>query len=334
MKAICVTESRNLELRDIPSPSAPPSGYINVRIAAASINHGDKTFLKRPPSALAALASGARLSDVWGASASGTVEELGPDIPSNYLGRKVAIYRGLKPNDAVLGLWCETVQMPYQTCLLLPDNVDAKDYSGSLVNVVTAYAFIEQVVAEGHRGIIVTAGSSATGRALAVLARGRGIPFLAIVRSEEAKEALKREVEVEHVFNSSHPDFMRDLEQKAQELGTTAVFDGVGGTLIGRILGALPPRSSIFFYGFLSGQEKVEFQSAVFMMKDITMKRFSNFNTVTVQEKLGEMLKDLESCIEDFVFKTSIGKAFEPEDIQAAMEYNGGSKKAMIVFSR
>ena len=37
MKAICVTESRNLELRDVPSPLTLPSGYINVRIAAASI---------------------------------------------------------------------------------------------------------------------------------------------------------------------------------------------------------------------------------------------------------------------------------------------------------
>jgi len=335
MKAICVTESRNLELRDVPSPSSPPSGYINVSIKYASINHGDKTFLRLPPSALAALASGACLEDVWGASAAGTVTHIGANVPSTYLGRKVAIYRGLKPDDAILGLWCETAQVRYEACLLLPDHVDVKDYSGSLVNVVTAYAFLEQAAAEGHRGVIVTAGNSATGRALAVLARRCGMPILVIVRSEKAKEELlKSGAGVEHVLSSSDPDFMRDLEQEARELGTTAVFDGVGGALISKILGALPPKSSIFFYGFLSGPEKVEFPSAVFMMKNLTMRRFSNFNTVTVKERLGDMLKDLEGCIEDPLFRTSLGKDFELKEIEAAMEYEGGSKKAVLVFSK
>ncbi|MCJ1312815.1 hypothetical protein MMC25_006491 [Agyrium rufum] len=335
MKAICVNESRKLELRDIPSPSAPPSGYINVKIAAASINEGDKTFLKLPAAALASLASGARLEDVWGASAAGTVTQIGANTPTAYLGRKVAIYRGLKPDDAVLGLWCEMVQLPFEACLLLPDDIEAKDYSGSLVNVVTAYAFLEQVAVEGHHGVIVTAGNSATGRAMAVLARRRGMPTLFIVRSEKAKEeVLKGGAEAEHVLSSSHPDFTRDLEKKARELGTTAVFDGVGGTLISRMLGALPPRSSIFFYGFLSGAEKVEFPSAAFMTKDFTMRRFSNFNTVTVRERLGDMLKDLEGCIQDPLFATTLGKEFEPEQIEAAMEYDGGSKKAVVIFSK
>ncbi|PQE04389.1 alcohol dehydrogenase protein [Rutstroemia sp. NJR-2017a BVV2] len=331
MKAICVTENRNLELRNVPSPPTPPSGYLNVSIVAAAINHGDKTFLKLPASRVS---SGTRLENVWGASAAGTVTQVGANVPSAYLGRKVAIYRGLKPNDPVLGLWCETTQVPYETCLPLPDHVDAKDYSGSLVNVVTAYAFLEQATAEGHRGIIVTAGSSATGRALTVLARRRGIPIIVIVRSQEAKEeVLKSGVEMERVLSSSHPDFIRDLQQMAQELGTTAVFDGVGGALISKMLGALPPQSSISFYGSLSGAEKVEFPSSIVIMKDLTMRRFSNFNSATVKERLGDMLKDLEGCIEDSMFRTSLGKDFQVEDIVNAMKYEG-SKKAVLMFSK
>jgi NADPH2:quinone reductase len=330
MKAICVTTSRNVELRHIPSPATPTSGYINVRIAAASINHGDKSFLKLP-----VLSSGARLEGVWGASAAGTVTEIGANVPSTYMGRKVAIYRGLKSDDPVLGLWCEIAQVPYETCLLLPGQVSEKDYSGSLVNVVTAYAFLEQAAAEGHRGVIVTAGNSATGRALTVLARQCGMPILVIVRSEKVKEdVLQTGVEVEHILNSNHPDFMRNLEQTAQKLGTTAIFDGVGGALVSKILMALPPRSTIFFYGFLSGAEKVEFHSAAILMKDLTMRRFSNFESVTVKERLGDMLKDLESRIEDPLFRTSLGKDFELEEIEAAMEYEGGNKKAVLLFSK
>lgn len=141
-------------------------------------------------------------------------------------------------------------------------------------------AFLEQAAAEGHRGVIVTAGGSATGRALAVLARRRGMSTLVIIRSEKAKEEMLRSgVKAEHVLDSGDPNFLHDLEQTARELGTTAVFDGVGGAFISQMIGALPPRSSIFFYGFLSGAEKVAFHSSIFMMKDLTMRRFSNFES-------------------------------------------------------
>lgn len=336
MRALCVTESRNLELRDVPTPSSPPPGYVTVSIAAAAINHGDKTFLKLPASA--SLTSGTRLENVWGASAAGTVTQVGPNVPTTYLGRKVAIYRGLQPDAPVLGLWCQTAQLPYQACLLLPDHVDARDYSGSLVNVVTAYAFLEQAASGGHRGVIVTAGGSATGRALAVLARRREMPILVTVRSEKAKEELlKSGVKAEHVLDSGDPNFLHDLEQTARELGTTTIFDGVGGAFISRMIGALPPRSSIFFYGFLSGAEKVAFHSSIFMMKDLTMRRFSNFESATVKDegRRAAMLKVLEGCIEDPLFTTCVGRDFELEEFEAAMEYEGaGGRKAVFVLSK
>ena len=50
MKAVCVTENRALEVREVPTPANPPSGHILVAIEACGINHGDKTFLARPAS--------------------------------------------------------------------------------------------------------------------------------------------------------------------------------------------------------------------------------------------------------------------------------------------
>jgi hypothetical protein len=44
--------------------------------------------------------------------------------------------------------------------------VNAEEYAGSLVNVITPYAFLKQAVGEGHKGIIATAGTSATGIAM------------------------------------------------------------------------------------------------------------------------------------------------------------------------
>lgn len=50
------------------------------------------------------------------------------------------------------------------------------DYSGSLVNIVTAHAFLETMAAKDHTGVIVTVGASATGLAIAALARQKRVP--------------------------------------------------------------------------------------------------------------------------------------------------------------
>ncbi len=330
MKAICVDESRDLRLREIPEPSAPPPGYVTVRIEAAAINHGDKTFLRAPEAAGAA--RGLRLQNVWGASAAGRVTRIGASVPGHYLDRKVAIYRSLQADRPLLGLWCETAQVPALACLPLPEHVDTKDYSGSLVNVVTAYAFLEEAAAGGHRAVLVTAGGSGTGRAMAALARRRDMPTLIVVRNSASRAALLADG-MTYVLASDDADFLRDLEHAALELRATAVFDGVGGVALSRMLRALAPTCTIWFYGFLSGAEQVTFPSSLFMMKDLTMRRFSTFESSTVRDplRLARMLANLESCIDDPMLRTRLGRTFDLSEFAAAMTYEGtGGRKAIF----
>src|SRR5215469_14201563 len=86
---------------------------------------------------------------------------------------------------------------------------------------------------------------------LASLARRRNVSAVFLVRST-AKEALQQQG-AEHVIVTAEGDFENRLGVLADELGTTAVFDGVGGDLIGRIAPSLPMNSTIYFYGFLGG---------------------------------------------------------------------------------
>lgn len=330
MKALCATADRTLALRDVPAPTAPPAGYLLVAIEAAAVNHGDITFLKAPRAAGNTLAN--RVHDVWGASAVGKVVAVGPDVPAGYAGKSVAIYRSLQRDLPVLGLWCERAQIPYLTCLPLPDHVEAKRYSGSLVNVITAYAFLEEAAAGGHRGVIATAGNSATGLALAALARRRGVPAILLVRTPEAGEELRRRG-VEHVL-VTREDFLGELASLAATLGATAVFDGVGGELVSRLAPALPMGSTVYFYGFLDGTTPVSIPSVLFMTKDLTLKRFSNFESATVRDaaKLEAALQDIRSCIDDPLFQTRVGQEFRFDQFDAAMRYEGRSgAKAVFV---
>lgn len=73
------------------------------------------------------------------------------------------------------------------------------------------------------------------------------------------------------------------------------------------------------------------------MMKDLTMKRFSNFESPTVRDRkcLMNMPEDLEGCIEDTLFRTIVGQDFDLTEFDTTIEYKGvGGRKAVFVPSK
>jgi NADPH2:quinone reductase len=166
MRALCTTPDRNLEVREIAAPTQPAAEHVLVRVEACAINPGDITFLKRP----SMLGPAPRRGEVWGASGAGTVTQLGPGVPASYLGQKGALYRSHAGTENTIGTWCEIAEMHVSTLAILPDAAAAVDYCGSLVNLITPYAFMAQAREEGHAGILITAGNSATGIAMLGLA--------------------------------------------------------------------------------------------------------------------------------------------------------------------
>ena len=330
MQAICATDDAQLEVRNIADPGEPPSGHVLVNIEAAAINHGDKLFLTRP-----FIAGGVAESqdNVWGASASGTVLSIGSDVSAEYAGKKVAIYRSLTASLHTVGLWSEQALVPSTSCLILPNEVSAQEYSGSLVNVITAYAFLQQIIAEGHKGVIVTAGKSATGLAVAALSRRMEVPALFLVRSEESREELQG-FGIQHIQNTNAEGFEKVFAKLAEHLKATAVFDGVGGELASRIAPHLPSNSVLSVYGLLDGPAPISIPSGLFLMKNLSIRRFSNFNSATVQDK-GELRKALEylrGIIEDPMFRTKLGKTFRFHEIAEAMAYEStpGAKAVLL----
>jgi NADPH2:quinone reductase len=92
--------------------------------------------------------------------------------------------------------------------------------------------------------------------------------------------------------------------------------------------------STVYFYGLLGGVAPVSIQSVLFMMKNLTLKRFSNFESRTVKDhdKLVSALKALESVIDDRMFRTRIGKEFSLDQVELAMAYEslGGAKAVLL----
>jgi NADPH2:quinone reductase len=332
MKAICTTTDRKLELRIIPTPEAPPLGHVLVDIDSATITHGDKFFLTRPLPGANAFSAGGQA--VYGANGAGTVVAIGAAVPEVYRGKQVAIYKSLGSSADSIGVWCERVQLPYSTCLILPDELRPRDYCGSFVNVLTVYAFLAEICAAGHKGVIVTAGTSATGAIAASLTRRRDVPAIFLVRSVAAREKLVQHG-VQHVLVTTDDNFERDLAHLAAELDATAMFDGVGGELLSRVAPNLPLNSSVYVYGFLGAGSPITLSTMLIMGKNLTIQRFSNLESASVRDpqKLAEATKAIETLIADPLFKTRIGKEFAFEQIDEAMAFEAapGNRAVLVV---
>jgi NADPH2:quinone reductase len=330
MKTLCVNADRSLEVRELATPEHAAPGHLIIRVAGSAINPGDRFFLRNP----AGLPP--RPNDVWGASAAGTVTAVGEGVSSALVGKKVAVYRSLVSSDSAIGCWSEHAQLPVNSCCVLADDADPLDHCGSLVNMITPYAFWQQAKAEGHQGILVTAGSSSTGIAMLAIARAEKVPAVALVSTEEGKarvEALGASASYP-VIVQSDPDFDTRLAEATVRAGATAVFEGVSGDLLTRILPLLAPRSTVYGYGFLGGHKPFSVLGQVMMARSLTIKNFSNFATRTVQEPpaLAAALAELGRLSASPHFRTRRGREFRFAEIDAALAYEAkdGSRAILV----
>jgi NADPH:quinone reductase len=328
MKAICVGADQTLVVRKIPTPEKPVADHLIIRMDACAINPGDKFFLGRTLTADLPLS----VYDIWGVSGAGTVMAVGEGVPPNYVGKKVAVYRSLQKTGNLIGTWCEYSQLHRLNCVLLPEEVDTHDYAGSLVNVITPYAFWKQAASEGHKGVLITAGASATGMAMLGIALANRIPVVSVVRDTEGKKELEN-FGAENVLVQESMTFHNEITELTQRLETTAVFDGVGAELVNRIAPSLPPHATVYSYGVLGKESLFTIDGRLLMAKDLTLKAFSNFRSATVRNplELDTALQELSKIMAMPHFRTKRGKAFEFEKIQDAISYVGERGRKSIL---
>jgi len=312
-------------------PEKPAPDHVIIRMDGCAINPGEKFFLGRTPPPDLPLS----VYDVWGVSGAGVIVAVGEGVPPNYAGRKVSVYRSLQKTENLIGTWSEYSQLHWLNCVLLPEELDTLDYSGSLVNAITPYAFWKQTASEGHKGVLITAGASATGIAMLGIALANRIPVLSIVRDEEGEEKLKN-LGAENVLVQEGKTFQSDIAEISRGLETTAVFDGVGAEAINRIAPSLPPNSTIYSYGRLGKEGIFSIAWDLLMAKNLTLKSFSNFRSTTVQNplELEAALQQLSALIVMPHFRTKQGKAFPFEKVQDAISYVGEDGEKPILTTR
>ncbi len=340
MKAICSRKIgvHELVLDELEQPSIKPD-HILIKVSACGINHGDLAWINGfIPRGLAPES----INDVAGVSGAGKVVEIGDNVPQDFQGNKVAFYRSLNPSDSKVGAWSEYALMHYLDCILLSKEIEAIEYCGSLVNIITPYAFMEHTKLNPENAVIATAGTSATGLALLGIAQVKNIPIISIVRNQTGKQKLE-EFNAKHVLVQSDDGFDEQLQALSQKLNARSVFDGVGGALITKMAPLLPFGSTIYAYGFLAEYDThvlpenklVHINTSLLLGKNLTLTSFGGFTSETVRnsEKLRRAMDDIKNFVQLTHFKTKIGKQFTLQEYKEAVDYSvAGNKKGNAIF--
>ncbi len=228
-----------IERRPIPQPGP---NEVLVKVAATPINPSDLAFLEglygfKKPTPV-----------VPGFEGSGTVVSVGSGMMGKYLnGKRVACVSQARGD----GVWAEYMVTTTSLAFPLDTSVSLEQGAMSVVNPLTALAFLTLAKEGRHKAIVQTAAASVLGQMVNRLCKSEGIQIINIVRREAQKELLK-EQGAEIVLNSSDPNFSQHLWDVCQHYQSRIAFDAVAGPLTIQLLKAMPSHSKVIVYGGLS----------------------------------------------------------------------------------
>jgi len=229
---------------DVPIPG---KGEVLVKMCAAPINPSDLAKIREIPAD--------EIADfIPGNEGCGTVVAAGNGIlPRIFLGKRVAC----SAKYTTSGTWAEYMVTPAGSCFPMGKSISDEQAAMTIVNPMTALAFLDIARKNHHKAVVNTAAAGALGRMIAVLFAKHHIKVLNIVRNLESLKAIEKH-ENSFGFNSADPDFSINFKEWCEKNNATLMLDAVGGKLVNRVLTLLPPNSTILLYGNLS-QEKIEF---------------------------------------------------------------------------
>jgi NADPH2:quinone reductase len=328
------TSMQALELRsrhgEVPRPvlvekavPKPRRGEVLVRVAAAPINPNDVLFLRDRYEVKKALPV------VPGFEGSGTVVGVGAGlIARTMLGRRVACAA-----SAGDGTWAQYVTVPALQCAPLRSHVDLDEGATMLTNPLTAWVLTRRARQEGHRAVVVTAAGGALGQMLGRLLVRQGLEVISVVRKESQVESL-RKGGAAHVLNSSSEAFVEELRARSSQLGVSLALDAVGGEMTGKVLAALPDRSTVRVYGMLSDQTcSVDPSELVFRGKRVEgFTMYEWLRTTNIVAQLFAIMR-VQGLVRD-VLKTTVRARFSLDAhdsaLTMAMEGANGGKVLLV----
>jgi NADPH:quinone reductase len=299
-----------LKLEELPAPQ-PQKGEVRLKVDAIGLNRAEVMFRRGQYGEQPEFPSG------LGYEASGTVEEVGPEVS------------GLKPGDRVSSIpsfsirqyWTygEVALLPAHALAPYPENLNPLEGASIWMQYLTAYGLIEFGKMQAGHHVLITAAASSVGLAAIQLANAVGAIPIATTRNQ-AKEDSLRNAGAKFVVNTKVEGWVEQVRQITSGKGVDLAFDPVAGPELERVAQTMRPQSTIFVYGALS-PEPTPFPLFAAIFNNLTIRGYTLFAIVTDPERLERSKRWVFDQLAAGKLKPVIARTFRLDQIVDAHRY-------------
>ena len=294
-----------LEVGEMPDP-IPAAGEVRIRIAASGINPGDT---KKRDNAFGIGMAYPRV--IPHSDGAGRVDQLGPGVPSDWMGRSVWCYgaQSYRP----FGTAAEFTVVPVDQIAPLPQNVSMEQGSCLGIPGITAHRAVHVAGSVSGRTVLVQGAAGSVGICAVQLARRAGARVIGTVRTP-ADEATARTAGAHEVIVND-----RELSSRVRALasgGIDHIVEVAFGADIEADVDLLQQGGSIASYATDNAAPKIPFWQMVFKNVRVFFLGSDDFP----KEAKMQAARDLSAALEAGWSGFEIGERIPLEDIARAHE--------------
>lgn len=248
-----------LSLQEAPVPEPGP-GQVRLRLTHRPINPSDLLTISGEYGRLP------KLPATPGLEGTGIIDALGPGMS------------GLEPGQRAIplgssGTWSEYILADAARLLPVPDAISDETAAQFVVNPVTAWVMLEEVLAmQPDEWLLQTAAGSTLGRVVLQLAQLRGFKTVNFVRRREQVAELEA-LGADAVFCTDEDDIVARVQALTGGKGVKGAIEAVGGAAGELALRCVRPGGTMLVYGMLSG-EPIPVHSGEMLFRGLTVSGF------------------------------------------------------------
>ncbi|MED1565562.1 zinc-dependent alcohol dehydrogenase family protein [Bacillus paramycoides] len=231
-KDVLQVEYKNIE--------PPKDNEVLVRMLVRPINPSDLIPIT------GAYAHRISLPDIPGYEGVGIVEDVGPFVSKDLIGKRVLPLRGE-------GTWQEFVTTSADFVVPMPDSIDDFTAAQMYINPLTAWVTCTEILnLKRNDVLLVNACGSAIGHLFAQLSKILNFRLIAVTRNNKHTEELLQ-LGADYVIDTSTTSLYETVMELTNGIGADAAIDSIGGSDGNELAFCVRPNGHFLTIGLLSG---------------------------------------------------------------------------------
>ena len=312
--------SEVLSVTDSPTPE-PEDNEVRIKTILSSIHNHDIVTIKGE------YGNKPELPATGGSEAVGTIDALGKDVKGFEKGQRVVV-------SGVSGTWAEYFIAPAQSIIPIPDAIDDEMAAQLIAMPMSALLLIEFLNIEPGQWIIQNAANGAVGESMAMLAPGRQINTINLVRSKESEQELIDLGITENNVVTDNDDWKEQVKKIVGDVPIKGAVDAVGGQSGGELISLLGKHGAMASLGSVSGKPLMLNPShLIFNLTKVKGFWASDLMQEIRRDNKQRLVKELIESAASGILKLPTGGVYDLADIQTAVsaDVQSGKKGKILI---